>query len=99
MPYHYGPFSRQLYRDIAWLEEKGHVNVSSYSLNDQGVYREYQLNAEGKREVEILLQDKEIQEIYEIVRKVKAEYDSIPLVQLVEYTHRTFPEYRLKYEF
>jgi len=99
MPYHYGPFSRQLYRDVDWLEQKGLVEVKSYPIDDQGVYREFKLTSEGKREVECLLQDREMRDVYDIVKRVKEQYDNMPLVRLVEFTHRAFPEYKGKYEY
>jgi len=98
MPYHLGPFSRQIYRDIDWLEQKGLVEVKSYPIDDQGVYREFKLTSEGKREVERLLQDREMRDVYEIVKRLKEQYDNMPLVRLVEFTHRAFPEYKRNYE-
>ena len=99
MPYHYGPFSRQLYRDIEWLKQKGLVAVKSHSTDGEGVYREFHLTSEGKREVERVLQDEEMRDVYEIVKRVKEQYDNMPLVRLVEYTHRAFPEYKRNYKY
>ena len=93
MPYHYGPFSRQLYFDINWLRSKGLVKERTYLADRTGLYREFKLTPEGTREVESLIQKPEFKEVYEIVREVRRKYDEMPLEDLVEFTHREFPAY------
>jgi len=93
MPYHYGPFSRQLYFDVNWLQRKGLVEERTHLADRTGVYREFKLTPNGIREVESLIQKPEFKEVYDIVREVRRKYDEMPLEDLVEFTHREFPAY------
>jgi uncharacterized protein YwgA len=92
MPYRYGPFSRQLYFDINLLQSQGLVEEKT-DLGESGFTREYRLTAAGIREVESMIQNVEFKKIYDIVREIKRKYNETPLVDLVEFTHREFPEF------
>jgi len=92
MPYHYGPFSRQLYFDINLLRAQGLVEEKTHS-HPSGVFREFKLTSQGARDVESMIHGAQFKKIYETVRAVKRKYDDMPLVDLVELTHREFPEY------
>lgn len=93
MPYYYGPFSRQLYVDLNWLESKGLVEERSFTKDDEGIYREFRLTTNGVMDVEALIAQKDMREIYEIVRGIKQMYNGMPLASLVNYTHRAWPDY------
>lgn len=92
MPYHYGPFSRQLYFDVNLLRSQGLIEEKT-SLDGSGFSREYKLTAEGIRQVKSMIQDAQLEKIYDIVREVKRKYNEMPLADLVEFTHKEFPEY------
>jgi uncharacterized protein YwgA len=92
-PYFLGPFSRQLYFDVKWLEKKGLVEENVYFVDEKGVYREFKLTPDGVREVERLVQGQESRKIYETVSQVKRAYGDMQLRELVEFTHREFPAY------
>jgi uncharacterized protein YwgA len=92
MPYHYGPFSRQLYFDVNLLRSQGLVDERIHS-RPTGIFREFKLTAKAIREVEVMIQDPEYKRVFDIVRNVKQKYDEMPLVGLVELTHREYPEY------
>lgn len=93
MPYHYGPFSRQLYFDINLLKKQGIVEEIIRLLDKTGLHREFRLTEQGVAEVKKLLCDKQFLEIYTIVEKVKKQYDDMQLRDLVDLTHKKFPEY------
>jgi uncharacterized protein YwgA len=92
MPYHYGPFSRQLYFDINLLRSQGLVEEKIRS-HWNGVFRGYRLTGKGIRQVEVMVQDPQYKRIFDLVRDVKQKHDSMPLMDLVELTHREYPEY------
>ncbi len=92
-PYHYGPFSRQLYYDMALIEKEGNVTEDTYFEDQQGVYREFKLTPKGVLEVERLIQNSKFNRIYKIVREIKRKYHDMRLKELVEFTHREFPGY------
>jgi uncharacterized protein YwgA len=93
MPYHYGPFSRQLYFDVNLLKKQGLVNETVRLEEEKGVYREFSLTNQGIDEVRNLLQIPKFLEIYKIVAKIKKDYDGMQLRDLVDLTHREYPEY------
>lgn len=93
MPYFLGPFSRQLYFDMKWLEKKELVKESTYFMDEKGVYREFRLTDKGTREVECLIRNQEIKKIYDIVSQIKRKYSNMQLRDLVEFTHQEFPGY------
>lgn len=92
MPYHYGPFSRQLYFDVNLLRSRGLVEEKT-SLGGGGFSREYRLTGEGIRQVESMIQNAKLGKIFDVVREVKCKYNEMPLADLVEFTHKEFPEY------
>ena len=93
MPYHYGPFSRQLYFDINLLKKQGTVDEVTQLQDESGLHREFRLTNRGIAEVTALLRDKKLLEIYMIVESVKREYDNMQLRDLVDLTHEKYPEY------
>jgi len=93
MPYYYGPFSRQLYVDLSWLEHNGLVEERCFTREDEGMYREFGLTEQGVSAIEKLIREDEMQDIYEIVKNIKKVYNHMPLARLVRYTHDTWPEY------
>ena len=95
MPYHYGPFSRELYRDFGWLEYKKLAKERIIKNNADGVYRDFRLTSKGITETRNFKAKKEMSEIYEIVKEIKQKYNQMPLRSLVQYTHETWPEYVL----
>jgi len=93
MPYHYGPFSRQLYFDINLLKSKGLVEEQTYETAQAGIYRKFKLTSKGVHDIEGLIQNEDLKDIYEAVKKVKHTYDGMALRDLVQFTHQKFPEY------
>lgn len=93
MPYYYGPFSRQLYVDLSWLESQGVVEERSFMKDDEGIYRQFKLTPKGVAEVEALISQNGMPEVYEVARSIKHAYNDMPLTSLVSYTHRTWPDY------
>jgi len=93
MPYYYGPFSRQLYVDLSWLQTEAVVEERTFIEDDKGMYREFLLTAKGVAETEALVTQDDMREIYEVVKSVKQQYNDMPLASLVDYTHKTWPDY------
>ena len=92
-PYLHGPFSRELYNDIAWLISKGNVQENYLDLGDKGVYHTFDLTSKGVKKVQSLIDALNLRDIYDVVRNIKQTYNRMNLTALVEMTHRLFPEY------
>ena len=95
MPYYYGPFSRELYRDLSWLEYKDLIRERTFEKNNDGIYREFKLTPKGTTEVQALIDLEKMRDIYETVKDIKQRYNLMPLARLVSYTHKTWPEYMI----
>lgn len=92
-PYRMGPFSRDLYRDIEWLKTENKVDEERLFFEDKGVYRIFKLTPEGLEEVSNLIKEHTALRILEVVEQIKKRYNSMRLIDLVEFTHQVFPEY------
>jgi uncharacterized protein YwgA len=92
-PYTYGPFTRDLYRDIELLKSEGVVKEEQRELGEKGIYRVFSLTDKGLDKASNLLQDEIGKEIHAIVRALKNKYNNMSLYDLVEYTHKVYPEY------
>ena len=92
-PYRMGPFSRDLYRDIEWLKSENVIQEKRLHFKDQGIYRIFKLTSEGCKEVSNLIKKPTTFGILRVVEQVKRQYNSMKLLDLVEFTHQVFPEY------
>jgi uncharacterized protein YwgA len=92
-PYHYGPYSKDIYSDIEWLKNEGIIKEESKSDAFGGILRVFSLAPRGIEEVQEMLKDKLVNEQYQLIRKVKREFNSMSVVGLVEFTHREYSEY------
>lgn len=92
-PYRMGPFSRDLYRDIEWLKSENIVNEERLFLEDKGIYRIFKLTPKGLEEVSNLMKKPTTLRILKTVEQIKKRYNSMRLIDLVEFTHQAFPEY------
>lgn len=93
MPYHYGPYSRDIYNDIAWLGNKGWVEERSSRDSFRGIVREFLLTEEGVEETKRRIAQRSLNKQFQVIRNVKKEYDSMSITDLVEMTHKQYPEY------
>lgn len=92
-PYKLGPYSKELYDDIEWMEYEGVVEVARLNLGEYGICAEYRITEEGRREIEGKIERQDLNRAYEIAREMKNRFNTINLVELVRLTHTLYPEY------
>jgi len=92
-PYIHGPFSRELYNDLSWLEFEEVVEETPYHYDDGGVYYEFRLTSKGIQEVQALLLDSRLLAAYETIKGIKKDYNGMNLEYLVRMIHEKYPEY------
>jgi len=92
-PYHYGPYSIELYDDVNWLISEGIIEIRKIRLEKRGIYTEYKLTSKGITEMEQKIDDPNLKKSFEIISGIKKQYNRMNIVSLVEYTHNKYPEY------
>lgn len=92
-PYIYGPYSRELYNDIEWLKSREIIREKRIPTSDEGIYVEFGLTPNGIKRVEAMIRNRRLERTYEVIRVIKQKHNRMDLTQLVELTHRLFPEY------
>lgn len=92
-PYRMGPFSRDLYRDIEWLKSEKIIEEKRLYIKDKGIYRIFKLTPKGRKEVSNLTKKPTTSRMLTVVEQTKRRYNSMNLLDLVEFTHQVFPEY------
>ena len=93
MPYKIGPYSRELYNDIAWLVFRGLVEERRSPMFVNGIYHEFRLTHRGISEAENIIRERRLERIYDTIGSIKQKFNQMDLTGLVELTHRLFPEY------
>lgn len=91
--YHYGPYSIELYDDVNWLASEGIIEIRKIRLEKRGIYTEYKLTRKGIEEMEQKLDDPKLKKSFDIISRIKKEYNKMSIVSLVEFTHKKYPEY------
>jgi uncharacterized protein len=92
-PYHYGPYCRDIYSDIDLLEKEGIVKEEQIADYYGGIVRVFSLTPQGIKEAQILIKNAAICEQFKIIQTVKEEYNSMSVVDLVDFTHNAFKDY------
>lgn len=92
-PYRMGPFSRDLYKDIEWLKSEDVIEEKRVYFKNKGIYRIFKLTPKGRKEVSDLIKKPTTSRMLKVVEQIKRRYNSMNLLDLVEFTHQVFPEY------
>jgi len=90
VPYAYGPFCVDLYRDAEELEQEGLVSIH---LNRSGRWREYRVTPEGRelaKNLRAQISDETASYIKKTVKMVRA----LSFHELVREIYERFPDYR-----
>lgn len=95
VPYDYGPFSKELYDDLDSLVDMRMVEDQEEELDSGKVKYDYEIQSAGEEFIETQLSSKSeaAQEIMEIARDVKSEYNDMLLSDLIDDVYSRFPEY------
>ena len=91
-PYHYGPFCKDVYNDIEWLKSEGLVEEKREE-SVAGIVRVFRLTQSGLDQTRDLIRLQDLEDSFRLIRGIKKEYNSMSVIDLVELTHREYPEY------
>jgi len=92
-PYKLGPYSKELYDDIEYMEYEGVLEVRRANMGENGIYAEFRITEKGRREIEEKLKNEVLKEAHGVAENVKKQFNDMNLVDLVRLTHGLYPEY------
>ena len=92
-PYYYGPYCKDIYQDISWLVGKGIVEERNVESSYSGIMNIYCLTPSGVEQTWKLIAEMGLEEPFRLIQDVKTKYNSMSVVDLVELTHKAYPEY------
>ena len=95
-PYYYGPYCKEIYSDIDLLKKDGVLKEETKVDNYGGIVIVFSLTPQGISEVQGMLESAAIRQQYEIIRAIKKEFNSMSVVELVDYTHEAYKDYATK---
>ena len=95
-PYYYGPYCKEIYSDIDLLKKDGVIKEEQKVDCYAGIVQVFSLTPQGVAEVQNLIKSPTILEQYDIIREIKKEFNSMSVVDLVDYTHEAFKDYATK---
>jgi uncharacterized protein len=105
-PYHYGPYSREVYEAVDLLEEADLISeervfegqaldemeeLEAVQTQSEGVERRFSLTANGQA-VANLLADRN-RPAFEALTEIKSRYGGMPLRQLIRYVYSRYPDF------
>lgn len=91
VPYHYGPFSRELIEDLEQLDQLGFVNVEVEPMDSEGKINRYlySLTDGGCARLREL---ESVRSGVPSVRAILQKYGAMSRGELVEYVYNTYPD-------
>jgi len=92
-PYNLGPYSKELYDDIEWMQYEGVLEIKKLDLDDFGICAEFRITKNGVREIEKKVKKQKLERAYEIAVETKRRFNAMNVVDLVKFTHSLYPEY------
>lgn len=92
IPYDYGPFSKELYKDIDDLISEKYIEEIHEKFEGDILFK-YRLTPDGKKLIRKLLQSPEIKKKFHTIEKVKSNYCYLNLHELIEKVYAEYPEY------
>ncbi len=94
-PWHYGPFTEEVFDDVAALQVLGLVSIAGENPDTQT----FALTDSGKEAVKRLAEEARISAILrDEIRRIKTTYGRLPLSRLIERVYHDYPEYTDKSE-
>jgi uncharacterized protein len=92
-PYFYGPYCKQIYSDIDWLKKEDVIKEEAKIDSCGGIVRVFCLTNKGVAEAKKMLNSKAICEQFDIIRRIKQEFNSMSVVEIVDFTHEAYKDY------
>ena len=94
IPYDYGPFSRDLYDDLDAMIDQQFVDDAEEPLQSGKVKYIYEIEDDGQELVKSEVKRwEEVQEVLNVAREVKREYNDMLLSDLIEFVYSEYPDY------
>ena len=105
-PYHYGPYSKEIYEAVELLEEAGLLvderflgenqldeaeELALDVADEQGVERRFRLTEPGEKVADLLASRRP--EAFRKLTEVKERYGELSLKRLIRYVYSKYPEY------
>jgi uncharacterized protein YwgA len=104
--YDYGPFDRDLFENLEWLEKEGLVESSESRTFGGDKRYDYRLTRKGKRRFEqnvptsedqtlddLSESQRKLKRIYDVAKEVVEEYNGIPISNLLRRVYDEYPEF------
>ncbi|MCU4975633.1 DUF4065 domain-containing protein [Halobacteria archaeon AArc-m2/3/4] len=94
-PYDYGPFSSTLYDDLDNHIERGLIEDSKETLDEEDdiVQYKYHLKPEGREFIEENESGAEFERVVEEAKRIVQEYGDVPLPELIDMVYSKYPDY------
>lgn len=88
----YGPFSRKLYDDLDKLEAQRFVDKVPEQTQTENEKQIYKLTSKGKDSLVGARRSRDLSALSEAVDRIKGQYNSMGLWDLLEYVYGEYPE-------
>lgn len=93
-PYHYGPYSREIYTDVAWLQSNDFINVTELYNERTGIISNYNITEKGMDKIkQLLVTDDYYKNIFNLVKRIVNEHINMNVAEIVDYAHKMYPDY------
>lgn len=92
-PYHYGPYCKEIYNDLEWLKKNGIIEERSTYNPYGGITRDFRLTAKGIQKTQKMIKERALDNQYDIIKEIKMKFNSMSVIELVEFTHREYADY------
>jgi uncharacterized protein YwgA len=93
-PFKYGPFCVEVYDDVNYLKQQGWLEEAQEGYRpDSGIIAVFKLTERGQSEAKKVAIKPENAELVKLVTAIKQEFNGMPVVDLVRFTHKEYPNY------
>lgn len=89
--YDYGPFSKNIYDDIEYLDQRGFLRETPKQLDDGVIKYDYEITPKGKKYLRSEVEQSS--DIIGLINSVKSDFNDADLKNFIEYVYSEYPEY------
>ncbi|MDS0297537.1 hypothetical protein NDI76_02120 [Halogeometricum sp. S1BR25-6] len=91
--YDYGPFSKQLYDDLEYLDDAGLIEMEEEDMANGKIKFTYRPTDKGQKWVQHQLSDQNAQEAQSLAEDLKSEYNGMLLSDLIDEVYAEYPKF------
>lgn len=105
--YDYGPFDKDLYKELEWLEEEGLITEKERRTYGGDTRYDYKLTEKGIKSIQhnvphldssdqigqLSESQKKLKTIFDVAENVVSEYNDMPISNLIKRVYDEYPEY------